>query len=130
MTANAPDTVREGDERRRTIRDAVSSAVGAVLGLAPHVLHHVGFIAGSALITGAGGSTLFYALGLVLSLPMLNRLRRRFRTWKAPAIAGVIFSAVFLVSNLVIGPAISGDEGAPTQPPREQPQYGHSGHHS
>lgn len=121
----APDT----GERRRTVRDTVSSAIGALLGLAPHVLHHVGFIAGSALVTGAGGSILFYALGLVLSLPMLSRLHRRFGTWTAPAIAVLVFSAVFVVTNVVIGPAISGGDDPPAQQPTEQPT-GHSGHHS
>lgn len=116
------------DDRRRTVRDAVSSTVGAVLGLAPHVLHHVGFIAGSALVTGAGGSILFYALGLVLSLPLLKRLYRRFGTWRAPAIAVVVFSAVFALSNLVVGPVLSGDEGGPA--PTQQPADEHSGHHS
>ena len=125
-TDTAPDTVREAGERRRTIRDTLSSTVGAVLGLAPHVLHHVGFIAGSALITGAGGSALFYALGLLLSVPMLRRLYRRFHTWRAPVIAVVAFTAVFALSNLVIGPALTGDpKPAPTQPADP-----HSSHHS
>jgi hypothetical protein len=28
--------------------------IGAVVGLAPHVLHHIGLLAGTALIAGAG----------------------------------------------------------------------------
>jgi hypothetical protein len=123
----ATDQTHSG-ERRRTVRDVVSSAVGAILGVAPHVLHHVGLIAGSALITGAGGSALFYALGLLLSVPMLRRLYRRFHSWRAPAIALTVFSAVFALSNLVVGPVLSGDEGGPA--PAQQPADEHSGHHS
>ena len=123
------DTVRASGERRRTIRDTVSSAVGAVLGLAPHVLHHVGFIAGSALITGAGGSALFYVLGLLLSVPMLRRLHRRFRSWRAPVVAVAIFTAVFAVSNLVVGPALTGDD-SDERPAPTQPADPHSSHHS
>lgn len=112
-------------DRRRTVRVVASSTLGGILGLAPHVLHHVGFVAGSALVTGAGGSVLFYALGIVLSLPMLRRLHRRFRTWRAPALAVLVFSAVFALSNLVIGPTISGDDQSP-----EQPDDDHTEHHA
>jgi hypothetical protein len=115
----------QASDRRRTVRDVASSTLGAILGLAPHVLHHVGFIAGSALITGAGGSIIFYTLGLVLSLPMLRRLYRRFRTWRAPVIAVLVFSAVFALSNLVIGPAISGDDQSPERQDDE-----HTEHHA
>lgn len=114
--------------RSRTIRDAAGSALGAVLGIAPHVLHHVGFIAGSALVTGTGGSVVFYAAGLALSLPMMLRLHRRFRTWTAPALALVVFSAIFAVSNLVIGPALSGAGDPPARAPG-QPVDLHEGHH-
>lgn len=118
------EQLKTGD-RRRTVRDLLSSTLGAILGLAPHVLHHVGFIAGSALITGVGGSIIFYLLGLVLSLPMLRRLYRRFRTWRAPVIAVLVFSAVFALSNLVVGPAISGDDRNP-----ERQDDDHTEHHA
>lgn len=90
------------------IRDAVVSFLGAVLAIVPHVMHHVGLIAGAAFLTGASGNTLLYVVGLVLSVPMLGRLRRRFTSWWAPAIAIVVFTAVFSLSAFVIGPAISG----------------------
>ena len=123
-----PDRPRS---RWGAIRDAVGAVVGAVLGLAPHVLHHVGLIAGTAFVAGAGGNALLYAAGLILSLPMLVRLHRRFRTWLAPAIAIAVFTAMFLLSALVVGPAItgggtSGDEPAPTRTPTEQ----HTEHHT
>lgn len=38
---------------------AFSAAAGVVAGIAPHVLHHAGPIAGAALLAGAGGTLLF-----------------------------------------------------------------------
>ena len=82
--------------------------LGAVLGLLPHVMHHIGLLAGAALLTGVAGNTVLYVVGLALTIPLLRRLRARFASWLAPALAAVIFTALFLVSALVIGPAISG----------------------
>ena len=64
------------------------------MGLVPHVLHHVGIIAGAALVTGVGGNLLFGVLGLVMSVPLLRRLYRRFHTWKAPASAACAPAAI------------------------------------
>lgn len=99
---------------------------GGFIGLLPHVLHHVGPLAGAALLAGATGRVLFAAIGFVAAIPFLRRLHRRFRTWKAPAIALAVFAAAFSLSSFVIGPAISGDE-APAQPGIEQD--GHGEHH-
>lgn len=70
---------------RRTFRGrlhalwhTVVGAVGLVTGLLPHVLHHIGLLAGTALVAGSGGTALFGALGLLASVPMLVRLYRRF----------------------------------------------------
>ena len=98
---------------------------GGFIGLLPHVLHHVGPLAGAALLAGATGRVLFAAIGFVAAIPFLRRLYRRFKTWRAPAIALAIFAAMFSLSSFVIGPAISGDE-APAQPGIEQ---GHEEHH-
>lgn len=114
------------------IRDGVAATVGAVLGLAPHVLHHAGLLVGTALVTGAGGNILFFLIGLLFSLPMLRRLYRRFGTWKAPAIAAGIFTALFSLSAFVIGPALTGDSApadSPT-PPSQKPTGDHTQHHS
>jgi len=98
-------------ERAQT---AASGLVGTIAGIAPHVLHHVAPIAGAAFLTGTTGSIVFGAAGFVLTIPMLLRLRRRFHTWLAPAIALVLFVSAFTFSTLVIGPAISGgDDGEP-----------------
>ena len=122
------------DDRGRlgAIRDGVVSFVGAILAIVPHVLHHIGLVVGAAFLTGAGGNALFYVIGLVFSLPMLRRLYRRFATWRAPAIAIAVFTAVFSLSAFVIGPAISGGSGpanapsTPTDTPSQTPDpHGH-----
>ena len=104
---------------------AVVAVWGGFIGLLPHVLHHVGPLAGAALLAGASGRVLFAAIGFVAAIPFLRRLYRRFETWRAPAIALAVFAAMFSLSSFVIGPAISGDE-APAQPGIEQ---GHEEHH-
>lgn len=94
--------------RARSIWNATVGGIGMVLGLVPHVLHHVTLLAGTALVAGSGGTALFGGLGLVASVPFLMRLRRRFGTWRAPAIGLLVFAAMFSLSAFVIGPAISG----------------------
>lgn len=105
------------------------AAWGVLTGVAPHVLHHVGPLAGAALLAGAGGKAIFFVLGLALSIPMLRRLHRRFGTLIAPALAIVAFAAVFTFSNLVIAPRLTGSDKGPAAPGIEQPT-GHAGHHS
>lgn len=105
-------------------------AVWAVVtGVAPHVLHHVGPLAGAALLAGFGGKAIFFAVGLLLSLPMLRRLYRRFGTLVAPGLAVVAFAALFTFSSLVVAPWLTGSAKAPATPGLEQPA-GHAGHHS
>ena len=102
------------------------AAWGGFIGLLPHVLHHVGPLAGAALLAGATGRALFAAIGFVAAIPFLRRLRLRFGTWRAPAIALAIFAAMFSLSSFVIGPAISGGD-APARPGIEED--GHDQHH-
>jgi len=116
-------------ERRSVLARAWSAVLavwGGFIGLLPHVLHHVGPLAGAALLAGTGGTVLFAAIGFVASIPFLLRVHRRFGTWRAPAIALAIFAAMFSLSSFVIGPAISG--GSEPAPGIEQPA-GHDGHH-
>lgn len=89
---------------------ALVAAWGGFVGLLPHLLHHVGPLAGAALLAGATGRVLVAAAGFVAAIPFLLRLRRRFRTWKAPLIALAAFAAAFALSSFVIGPAIAGDD--------------------
>lgn len=121
----------------RTAWAGIRATTGALLGLAPHVMHHVGLLAGAALLTGVLGNTVLYVVGLVLSIPLLRRLHRRFSTWKAPLIGGAVFTALFALSALVIGPALNPAE-TPVTPstasaaPASVPADGsdeHTGHH-
>lgn len=108
---------------------AVVAAWAVVTGVAPHVLHHVGPLAGAALLAGFGGRALFFALGLALSLPILLRLYRRFGSLVAPALAVLAFAAIFTFSTLVIAPRLTGTDKAPPPPGLEQPS-GHESHHN
>lgn len=101
--------------------------MGVVSGIAPHVLHHVGPIAGAALLTGTGGSVLFGLVGFAVFAPFLLPLRRRFGSRRAPATALAVVAAMFTLSTLVIGPAIRGDN-SPAAIPLEQPASDPHGH--
>ena len=101
------------------------AGIGALLGLVPHLLHHIGFLVGAAAVTGVVGSVVLGALGLVLSVPFLLGLSRRFHTWHAPAIALVLLAGMFALSAFVIGPAITGTGEAAAPAPTEQ----HTEHH-
>lgn len=103
--------------RLGVLRNGLSVAWGAVSGVAPHVLHHVGPLAGAALLAGAGGRILFFLLGLLAATPMLVRLHRRFRSWAAPVIAISLFALTYTLSSVYIGPLFTGSEST-TDPPR------------
>ena len=98
------------------LRHGVSVAWGAVTGVAPHVLHHVGPLAGAALLAGAAGRILFFLLGLLAATPMLVRLYRRFRSWAAPVVAISLFALTYTVSSLYIGPLFT-ESGSTPGPP-------------
>lgn len=130
--ATSSDQRRDQRFSPAAVRDSVGAVIGAVMGLVPHVMHHVGLIAGAALVTGVGGNALFFALGLLFSIPLLRRLYRKFHTWRAPAIAIAVFAAMFSLSAFVIGPAISGDPTTPEEPPTspgQTPTGNHTEHH-
>ncbi|HET9518577.1 MAG TPA: hypothetical protein VFO77_12715 [Actinoplanes sp.] len=115
--------------RLRAWWNALVGGIGAVVGLAPHLLHHVGLLAGTALVAGTGGTVLFGALGLIASVPLLLRLRRRFGSWWAPVAGLAVFAVMFSVSTFLIGPAISGGDDAAPGGSRPSPSTDHSGHH-
>lgn len=108
---------------------AVLALWGAVVGIAPHLLHHVGPFAGAALLAGADGKLLFGALGFVLSIPFLLRLHRLFQTLAAPALATAAFAALFTVSTLVVSPLLSGGSDTPNKTPGVELPAGHASHH-
>jgi hypothetical protein len=107
IRSSAAEATPQG-RSRGIVSGAAPSAIAALSGVAPHVLHHVGFLAGLALASGATGTVLFGVFGLALCVPLLLRLRRRFGTYLAPTIARIVMAAMFSLSALVIGPAISG----------------------
>lgn len=74
---------------------------------------------GAALLAGATGTLLFGALGFLLAIPLLRRLRRRHDSWAAPAAVLALMAVVFAFSTFVIGPALTGanDEPAPKSSP-------------
>ena len=123
------ETVAIGVRALRTLATVASGAVAAISGIAPHVLHHVGPLAGAALLAGAGGTVLFGVAGFALSIPMLLRLRRRFGTWAAPAVASVIFTGIYLFSALVVGPALTADSATVEAPGPSPSSSDHAGHH-
>lgn len=123
------------DVAERSLTDRAVSVVlaawAAITGIAPHVLHHVGPLAGAAFLAGAGGRLLFAAIALVVSIPFLVRIYRRFRTWVAPAIALGAMALSFSLSTFVIGPAIRGGSSTTEpvkQPTSEQPAVDEHGH--
>jgi hypothetical protein len=111
------------------MRTTMLALWAAVTGAAPHVLHHVGPLAGSALVAGVGGRALFGVAGFVATIPLLRRLRRRTGGWRAPGLALAAFAAIYTVSTLVVGPAI-GSATSPdaATPPIEQVEVDHHGH--
>lgn len=136
--AAATTRARRGAGPLGRVRVALSSAMAAVLGVLPHVLHHAGPLAGAAIFAGVGGSLLFGALGLLAAVPMLLRMRRRCGSWRRPLAMLGLFAAIFSISTFVIGPALTSSDGgeasereAPAaQPaPERQAPSGHEGHH-
>ena len=125
MTASAlascQPAARRGGWRR--VRAAVAGVGAAVVGAAPHVLHHVGPLAGAALLAGATGRLLFGALGFLLAIPMLRRLRRRTGSWRVPGGALALMAVVFAFSSFVVGPALTGGDepAAPAKNPPSAP---------
>lgn len=118
--APAPGELPEAASMARRVvqaaRNSLTGVLGGLVGLVPHVLHHITLLAGTAFVAGSGGTVLFGVVGLVASVPTLWRLRRRFGTSRAPAIGLAAFAAMFAVSTFVIGPQISGQSDAPDAP--------------
>ena len=95
---------RPRPQRTRPVHHAATAVLGAVSGVAPHVLHHAGPLAGAAVLAGTGGQILFFVIGLGIATPFLIRLYRRFGTWAAPAVAVAVFVITYTVSSLYLGP--------------------------
>jgi hypothetical protein len=126
---SAPEPVPRPPRRRR-FAVALAGLWAAFLGALPHVLHHVGPLAGAAIFAGATGSLLFGALGFVAAIPFLHRLRRRTGSWRVPAAVLAGMAIAFTASTLIIGPAIrgDGDESAERPGPAGETEE-HDSHH-
>lgn len=107
-----------------------SSALGGIwagiMGVLPHVLHHVGPLAGAALLVGATGKILFATLTFLLTIPLLVRVHRRCSTWRIPAAMLGVFIAVWSISTFVIGPWVNEKL---KDPPPASSQPAHEEHH-
>lgn len=122
---------------RSRISAFISSAIAAVLGLLPHVLHHAGPLAGAALLAGTAGTLLFGALGLIAAIPFLLHVHKRCGNWRTPGLLLAAFVAIFTISALFIAPVITRSESsskASSAPTQTQPggnslPNGHEGHH-
>ena len=99
------------------VRAAAATFGAAVLGAAPHVLHHVGPLAGAALLAGATGKLVFGALGFLLAIPLLRRLHRRTGSWAAPGALLAVMAIAFSVTTFVVGPAITSGDDEPANSP-------------
>jgi hypothetical protein len=122
VTASTSASVPGAGAARRW---SVGGVLGVVSGLVPHLLHHVGLLAGTALVAGIGGTVLFGAIGLAAMLPMVLRLRRRFASWWAPGIGVAVFVAMFAVSTFLIGPALRSGGDHPAEPGPSVPASEH-----
>lgn len=125
-----------GRRERRGSSARVSAAFGgmwaAVTGAAPHVLHHVGPLAGAAIVSGVTGGVVFALVGFLLTIPLLRRIHRHTRSWTAPTLALAALVGVYLTSSFVIAPRLtSSDESGATSPPSQQQDSAaeHAGHH-
>ncbi len=133
----ATDASAAGRRRFDRARAALAAVGAAILGAAPHVLHHAGPVAGAAVLAGTTGRLLFGALGVLLLIPLLRRLHRRTGSWVAPAGAVVLMMAAFTFSSFVIGPALTSGGDEPEAPvtdatPSAAPGSGspdHDAHH-
>lgn len=101
------------------VRMVAGAAAAAVLGVAPHALHHASPLAGAAIFAGAAGTAIFGALGLLAAVPMLMRIRRRSGSWRRPVAMLALFAALFVLSTTVVGPGIIGDPGGNEPGPSE-----------
>lgn len=121
--------VRRGAE---VVTDHCATAAcwwAALTGAAPHMLHAVGPLAGTALVAGLGGTLLFGGLALLAMVPLLWRERRRTNGWRSPVLVSVASVAVFVLSAFVISPALMADDAAelPVRPQDSQVEHPHGG---
>ena len=131
VASSSGTEVRRGGLRARILA-VIGGTWAAVVGAAPHVLHHVGPLAGAAIVSGVAGRVVFALLGFALTIPLLRRIHRHTRTWSAPTLALIAFVAIYLFSSFVVAPRLTGSSSSgPSKPaPALQPvDSGHDAHH-
>lgn len=134
-SSDATEAPAESPGRVRSrLQSVVMTAWAAVTGIAPHVLHHVGPLAGAAFFAGATGRVVFGIVALVLTVPVLLRVHRRSGTWRLPIALLTVFVIVWSVSTFVVGPRLYGEQAnnpAVERPesPNDSTDEEHDGHH-
>ena len=83
---------------------AIGTAWATLMGMLPHVLHHIGPLAGAAIIAGTTGIVIFGLLALALTIPVLIRVQRRCGNWRIPAVLLGIMLAAWSASTWVFSP--------------------------
>lgn len=113
-------------------RSRLSAAIGsvwtAVMGVLPHVLHHVGPLAGAAIVAGTTGTVVFGLAAFAFTVPLLLRVRKHRGNWRLPAILLAVFVSVWLVSTFAVGPWIR-DQLVDDKPVATQQEPEHDEHH-
>lgn len=111
------------------VKALVAGVSAGLLGAAPHVLHHVGPLAGAAILAGATGKLIFGVVGFVAMIPLFKKLHRKSGGWRVPALALAAMSVIFLFSTFVIGPALTDGDDDSVQPSTQDEQKAHESHH-
>lgn len=103
------------------------------MGLLPHVLHHVGPLAGAALLAGTTGTVMFGLAAFVLTIPLLLRVRRHCGSWRIPVLLLGSFISLWSASTFVVGPWINDQfadrSSAPSRTDRPAEDTEHDQHH-
>ena len=112
---------------RSRLTGAVGSAWAATMGVLPHVLHHVGPLAGAALLAGTTGTLLFGAATFLLTIPLLLRVHRKSGTWRVPLALLGLFVAIWALSTFIVGPEVR-DRLEERRDPKPEHQSEHEQH--
>lgn len=100
------------------------------MGVLPHVLHHVGPLAGAAIVAGTTGTIVFGLAAFVFTVPLLLRVQRHCCNWRLPAFLLAVFVGVWLASTFIVGPWVRdrlADDRSPTTKQERLEQGGEPG---
>ena len=129
MIETSGSTDAQAHRRSRSrLSAAIGSAWTAVMGVLPHVLHHVGPLAGAAIVAGTTGTVVFGLAAFAFTVPLLLRVRKHRGNWRLPAILLTVFVSVWLISTFALGPWIR-DQLVDDKPAATQQEPEHEEHH-